>query len=147
MLRHPSRWFLATVATAALLVGTVAASQSTPSITFQSPSQGWNVFPSSNPLPYGQTAAIIYDASRLTTCRGDYMGNPGWSIYAYYKWNNGPVQPAIWVAGAKPYATVPPPSIPLNTRGDLAIWFENTSRWGCQGWDSNYGNNFHFNVQ
>ncbi|MFP2927980.1 DUF6209 family protein [Pyxidicoccus sp. 3LG] len=145
MLRHQSRWFLATAA-AVLLVSTVAASQSTSSITFQSPSQGWNVFGSSNPLPYGTTAAIHYSADRLTACRGDYMGNPGWSIYGYYQLNGGPVQ-SFWVAGAKPYPTVPAPSIQLNQTGTLSVWFQNTSRWGCSAYDSNFGNNFTFTVQ
>jgi hypothetical protein len=147
LLRHPTRWLFATVATAALLVGSVAASQSTPSITFQSPSQNWSVFASSNPLPFGQTASIVYSADRLTQCRGNINGTtPGWSITGYYKFNNGPVQ-SFWVAGFSSTPNPPPPSIPLNQRGDLAVWFENTSRWGCQAWDSNFGNNYHFNVQ
>ena len=144
MLRHPSRWFLAT---AVLLFGTVAASLATPSITFNSPSQGWTVVASSNPLPYGQTAAIGYSADRLTACRGNINATtPGWTITGYYKFNNGPVQ-SFWVAGFSSVPNPPPPSIPLNQKGDLAIWFENTNRWGCQAWDSNYGNDFHFNVQ
>ncbi|WP_163997442.1 DUF6209 family protein [Pyxidicoccus caerfyrddinensis] len=144
MLKHSSRWL---VATAALLVGTVASSQSTPTITFQSPSQGWNVVASSNPLPFGQTVTINYSADRLTQCRGNITATtPGWSIFGQYSFNGGPVQ-SFWVAGGYPTPFPPPPSIPLNTRGDLAIWFVNTSRWGCQAWDSSFGNNFHFNVQ
>lgn len=143
MLRHPTRWFLA----AALLVGAVAVSQTSPSITFQSPSQGWNVFASSNPLPFGQTAAINYSTDRLTQCRGDINSTtPGWSIYGYYQFNGGPVQ-SFWVAGLKSDPSAPAPSIPLNAKGDLAIWFQNTNRWGCSAYDSNFGNNFHFNVQ
>ncbi|NVJ25827.1 MULTISPECIES: DUF6209 family protein [Myxococcus] len=143
MPRH-FRWLLAAVS---LLVASVAVSQTAPSITFQSPSQGWNVFASSNPLPFGAAASIVFDASRLTQCRGNINANtPGWTITGHYQFNNGPVQ-SFWVAGFSSTPNPPAPSIPLNTRGDLAIWFENTSRWGCQAWDSNFGNNYHFNVQ
>jgi len=142
--RRHFRWLLAAVS---LLVASVAVSQTPPSITFQSPSQGWNVFASSNPLPFGATASIVFDASRLTQCRGNINANtPGWTITGHYQFNNGPVQ-SFWVAGFSSTPNPPAPSIPLNTRGDLAIWFENTSRWGCQAWDSNFGNNYHFNVQ
>ncbi|NTX05860.1 DUF6209 family protein [Myxococcus sp. CA040A] len=144
MLRRHFRWLLAAVS---VLVASVAVSQTAPSITFQSPSQGWNVFASSNPLPFSGAASIIYDASRLTQCRGNINANtPGWTITGHYQFNNGPVQ-SFWVAGFSSTPNPPAPSIPLNTRGDLAIWFENTSRWGCQAWDSNFGNNYHFNVQ
>ncbi|MFY2560658.1 DUF6209 family protein [Corallococcus terminator] len=144
MLRRHFRWLLTAVS---LLVASVAMSQTAPSITFQSPSQGWNVFASSNPLPFGGTASIVFDASRLTQCRGNINANtPGWTITGHYQFNNGPVQ-SFWVAGFSSTPNPPAPSIPLNTRGDLAIWFENTSRWGCQAWDSNFGNNYHFNVQ
>lgn len=144
MPRRHFRWLLAAVS---LLVASVAVSQTPPSITFQSPSQGWNVFASSNPLPFGATASIVFDASRLTQCRGNINANtPGWTITGHYQFNNGPVQ-SFWVAGFSSTPNPPAPSIPLNTRGDLAIWFENTSRWGCQAWDSNFGNNYHFNVQ
>ncbi|NMO22062.1 hypothetical protein HPC49_14080 [Pyxidicoccus fallax] len=146
MLRHPSRWFIATAA--ALLLSTAAAAQSTsPSITFKSPSQGWGVVASSNPLPYGKTASIIYSVDRLTACRGNINSTtPGWTITGYYQFNNGPVQ-YFWVAGFSSVPNPPAPSIPLNQKGTLAVWFENTNRWGCQAWDSNYGNNYVFNVQ
>ncbi|WP_426756152.1 DUF6209 family protein [Myxococcus sp. Y35] len=145
-MRHSSRWFLATTV-AALLAGTVASSQSTSSITFQSPAQGWNVFASPNPLPFGSTAAIHFNTDRLTQCRGNINGTtPGWTITGYYQFNGGPVQ-SFWVAGFSSTPNPPAPSIPLNTRGDLAVWFENTSRWGCQAWDSNFGSNYHFTVQ
>ncbi|NVI98910.1 hypothetical protein HV824_12380 [Myxococcus sp. AM009] len=146
MPRQSPRWCLA-AAVAVLLAGTAASSQSSSSITFQSPAQGWNVLASSNPLPFGSTAAIHYSADRLPQCRGDINGTtPGWTITGYYQFNNGPVQ-RFWVAGFSSTPNPPAPSIPLHTLGTLAVWFENTSRWGCQAWDSNFGNNHLFTVQ
>ncbi|MCP3102537.1 DUF6209 family protein [Myxococcus sp. K15C18031901] len=144
MSRRHVRWLLSAVA---LLTASVAVSQATPSLTFQGPSQGWNVFASSNPLPHGATASVVYDVNRLTQCRGDINATtPGWTVTGHYQFNDGPVQ-SFWVAGFSSTPNPPAPSIPLTTRGDLAVWFENTSRWGCQAWDSNFGNNFHFDVQ
>ncbi|WIG94132.1 DUF6209 family protein [Myxococcus sp. SDU36] len=146
MPRQSPRWCLAAAAVV-LLAGTAAFSQSSSSITFQSPAQGWNVLASSNPLPFGSTAAIHFSADRLTQCRGNINGTtPGWTLTGYYQFNNGPVQ-RFWVAGFSSTPNPPAPSIPLHTLGTLAVWFENTSRWGCQAWDSNFGNNYLFTVQ
>ena len=29
----------------------------------------------------------------------------------------------------------------------LELWFENNSRWGCQAWDSAYGENYRFSIE
>ncbi|WP_043709739.1 DUF6209 family protein [Corallococcus macrosporus] len=146
MPRQSPRWCLA-AAVAVLLAATAASSQSTSSITFQSPAQGWSVAASPNPLPFGSTAAIHYSVDRLTQCRGNLNGGaPGWTITGHYRFNNGPVH-SFWVAGFSSTPNPPAPAIPLSTHGTLAVWFENTSRWGCQAWDSNFGNNYLFTVQ
>ena len=31
--------------------------------------------------------------------------------------------------------------------GRLEMWFQVSNRWGCNAWDSNYGNNYRFTVQ
>ncbi|MCE9668505.1 DUF6209 family protein [Myxococcus stipitatus] len=144
MLRRHVRWLPSAVV---LLIASVAVSQSTPNLTFKGPAQGWSVSASPTPLPYGGTASVVYDVNRLTQCRGNINATtPGWTITGYYQFNGGPVQ-SFWVAGFSSTPNPPAPSIPLGARGDLSVWFENTNRWGCQAWDSNYGDNFHFTVQ
>ena len=96
-------------------------------------------------LAVGETAKIAYDASRLTTCRGDANdGSPGWTVSAFYRVNGGPIA-SVTVAGhvADPSET---PTFPLTTAGDLEIWFQNTSMWGCSAYDSAYGANYHFTI-
>lgn len=128
-----------------LLVGTAAAAQGTPTLTFNA---DWSTQQSVNPLPPGGTVAIVYDESRLSQCRGTTSsGGPAWSITGYFQLNGGAVQ-SFWVAGHDPAGGTSQPSItlPAGESGDLALWFEVTSLYGCQAWDSNYGNNYHFNV-
>ena len=96
-------------------------------------------------LAVGETAKIAYDASRLTTCRGDANdGSPGCTVSAFYRVNGGPIA-SVTVAGhvADPSET---PTFPLTTAGDLEIWFQNTSMWGCSAYDSAYGANYHFTI-
>ena len=93
----------------------------------------------------GGGVRIDYDAQRLTDCRGDMRGQPGWTITGYHSLNGAPPT-AFYAAGFSPL-TVPEESvIPLDQPGDLEIWFQNTSIWGCSAYDSNFGTNFHFLV-
>ncbi len=127
-----------------LLVGTTAAAQSA-SLSFNG---DWSVVASSNPLPVGATVAVTYDANRLPQCRGTTnTGGPAWSITGYAQLNGGPVQ-SFWVAGHSPTPNPAPPSftLPAGESGDLALWFQVTSSFGCTEWDSNYGNNHRFTV-
>ncbi|MEO8876352.1 MAG: DUF6209 family protein, partial [Polyangiaceae bacterium] len=99
----------------------------------------------SAPLMVGDTVTVSYDTSRLTTCRGNANGGgPGWTIGASYQTNGGAVS-SIVVAGLNPDPSAKP-TFTLTTAGDLAFWFENNSLWGCDAYDSAYGQNYHLNV-
>jgi hypothetical protein len=128
-----------------LLAGLTASAQTTPTITFDYPA--WNEVASPSPLPYGKTAKIVYDANRLSQCRGTTnTGGPAWTITGYYQINGGPVQ-NFWVAGHNPAGgSTTPPSISLSAKGALSMWFQVTNIWGCNAWDSNYGANYSFNI-
>lgn len=127
-----------------LLLG-ASALAATPTLTFDI---NWNETASPNPLPYGTTAAkVVYDANRLPQCRGTTnTGGPAWTITGYYQVNGGSVQ-SFWVAGFSSVPTPPAPSIPLTTAGALTVWFQVTNIWGCSAYDSDYGANYHFNIQ
>ncbi len=125
-----------------LLLGAVASAQ-TPSITFYA---NWAEVASPNPLPVGTQAKIVYDSTRLSQCRGTTnTGGPAWSITGYYQLNGGPVQ-SFWVAGHSPTPNPLQPTISLSARGDVALWFQVSNLWGCNAWDSDFGNNYHFTI-
>ena len=98
------------------------------------------------PLVAGGTAKVSYDASRLPSCRGDLNGHPGWSITGHYSLAGGPVG-SFEAGGYSPSGGTQAPAIPLASSGTLQVWFEITSAWGCQAWDSDYGRNFRFQVE
>ena len=99
----------------------------------------------SDTIVKGDTVKIAYDANRLTACRGDLSaGHPGWGIGALYSLN-GAAAKSVNVAGLNPDPSATP-TFTVNAAGDLAIWFENNSAWGCDAYDSNYGANYHFPV-
>jgi len=93
----------------------------------------------------GGGVRIDYDAERLTDCRGQLRGQPAWTITGYHSLNGAPPTP-FYAAGFSAVAVPPEPVIPLGQPGDLAVWFQNTSIWGCSAYDSNFGTNFHFQV-
>lgn len=95
-------------------------------------------------LVRGKTAKVVYDVSRLPTCRGEQGGIPQWSITGHYAFGDGPVK--TFAAGGLALRNGESTSIALDRAGDLRVWFESNNRWGCQAWDSAYGSNYHFDV-
>jgi hypothetical protein len=103
------------------------------------------------PIVGGNKIKIVYDEAR-TRCTGTMYGKPAFSVTANWRVNGGPVQTVV-VAGLAPTGTLDPtfvaPSVAAadgTTTGDLELWFESSSRWGCHEWDSDFGKNFHFSV-
>jgi hypothetical protein len=96
-------------------------------------------------LEAGTTARITYDANRLTACRGTRSGREAWSIQASYRIAGGPIRSVV-VAGAVPAPDQANLPLVLDRAGELEIWFENTSLFGCQAWDSANGRNYRFTV-
>ena len=99
----------------------------------------------SSPLVSGTHVRVTYDPARLTACRGDLNGGPGWSITGFYRINGGTIG-SFEAGGLSPSHGTNLPIIALSAPGDLAMWFENNSAWGCDAFDSAYGNNYHFTI-
>jgi len=93
-------------------------------------------------LMEGSTVVIAYDDERLAQCRGEQNGIPQYAVTAHYSFD-GAKPRSIVVAGLNAVAE---PSIELDSSGQLEIWFEATNRWGCHAWDSDFGNNYTFQV-
>jgi len=98
----------------------------------------------STTLRAGADVRVVYDADRLPGCRGGDMGAvPQWAITGFARIADGPVV-SFPVAGLNAPTTVP--TVALDRAGELQVWFQATSRWGCSAFDSNYGNNYRFTV-
>ena len=119
-------------------------------LTFTS---SWTV-QASRPLAFGDKVEVAYDAARVTQCTGDFMGKPGWSETGSWQVGSGPVG-TFEAGGLSPSNGTVKPILALpaavvrnegSTTGDLAIWFQTSSRWGCTAYDSNMGQNYHFAI-
>lgn len=97
-------------------------------------------------LEKGKKIRVAYDANRLTACRGDFNGQAGWSITGYWMIGGGAVH-SFEAGGFSSSGGSAPPELSLDQSGDLQLWFQNNSRWGCNAYDSNFGGNYHFAVQ
>lgn len=93
-------------------------------------------------LRAGDAIELVFDDARLAKCRGEQNGIPQWAITAYYRVGDGEVH-AVPVAGlnAGDVTLIVP-----EKKGTLEVWFEETNRWGCHGYDSNLGDNYRFEL-
>lgn len=96
-------------------------------------------------LSAGSPVRIEYAPERLAQCRGESNNLPAWAIGGYFRVNGGAAQ----TFGVAPTSAQTPSPVTItlpNTTGTLELWFQNTNRWGCNAWDSNYGRNYTFTV-
>ncbi|MBL9025492.1 MAG: hypothetical protein JNL21_25070 [Myxococcales bacterium] len=94
-------------------------------------------------LRAGDPIQIAYDPARLPSCRGEQNGTPQWAITAFYRVGGGDVH-AVSVAGLM--APAGPATIVPDSAGKLEVWFQVTNVWGCNEYDSDFGNNYKFSV-
>lgn len=93
-------------------------------------------------LEVGGSLVVAYDAARLATCRGSQGGRDLWTITGYARSASGKTQ-EFTVGGNGSFG---PPVVTLDEPGSLSIWFENTSAYGCDAYDSKYGANYVYDV-
>lgn len=96
-------------------------------------------------LVEGATVSVVYNPERTTRCRGEQAGTPQWTISGFYRINDGDIS-SFGAGGLSETNGSSKPVIQLSEPGDLELWFQNTNRWGCSAYDSDYGANFHFKV-
>jgi hypothetical protein len=98
----------------------------------------------------GRGLRVEYALERLPKCRGNVGGGgPGWNVTGFYSENGGAAKTfevsALTPDGkdriAKAARIVP------SQGGDIAIWFQIASAFGCSEFDSQYGQNFHVPVK
>lgn len=97
----------------------------------------------------GGTLVVDYALDRLPQCRGNVGGGgPAWNIGGYYSLNGG--EPKLFEVTAlnadNTDRVTKPARIKLDQGGDLALWFEVSSGFGCHEYDSAFGNNYHVDV-
>lgn len=95
-------------------------------------------------LERGRRLKILYAPARAK-CQGTAYGQPAWSVNAWYRWNGGEVR-SVQVAGMRSDPSAAEPSIALDRTGRLEMWFQNNDRWGCNEYDSQFGQNYVFSV-
>jgi hypothetical protein len=97
----------------------------------------------------GAPIEIDYALERLPQCRGNIGGGgPGWTITGYYSENGGAAKTfdvsKVTADGLDREAM--PAFITPTQAGDLSLWFQVTSVFGCENYDSAFGQNFHVQV-
>jgi hypothetical protein len=94
----------------------------------------------------GDRAIIHYDVFRLAKCAGSTHGFAAWGVTGYYQVDGQEAHsfPASRTDG--PLLLPSDAEIVVPHGRDLALWFEATSIWGCHEWDSDFGANYHFEI-
>ena len=119
-----------------------ADTSATPTLSFAA---DWSIAQSA-PLVGGANAVIHYDPARLPNCRATYHGFPAWGITAFYAVDGGQAFTAPVTSFQNGTVVPVDATIVVPPGRDLAIWFSNSDEYGCNQWDSSYGNNFHFAI-
>ena len=92
---------------------------------------------------------VEYALERLTQCRGNVGGGgPAWTITGFYSENGAPAKTfevSKLSADGKDRVASAGRIVP-SAGGDIAIWFQNTSSFGCSQYDSAFGQNYHLSV-
>lgn len=100
-------------------------------------------------LEGGQSIDIDYNFARLPMCRSYGMGNvPVWAISMFYEIDGAaPVSVDLTEIVDEAFAVPQPGHIALPAGAQtLALWFENSDGYGCNAWDSDYGQNYTFAI-
>lgn len=118
---------------------TRSAATAVPTITFAA---DWTVKVDGT-LRAGSKVDVVYDPARLSECRGTQDGRPQWGLSA--DWDYAGTHGTASVAGLMA-STEGRFTIDLPVSGEIALWFENSNRWGCHAYDSAFGANYHFKV-
>ena len=98
----------------------------------------------------GKGIVVNYAIERLPQCRGNVGGGgPAWDITGFYSENGAPAKMfdvTKLTADGKDRVAKPGRIVPSDG-GDVAIWFQVTSGFGCSEYDSAFGQNYHLTVK
>jgi uncharacterized protein YraI len=94
----------------------------------------------------GGKVIVHYDPHRLSQCAGSQGGIPQWGVTGYYQVDGGTVKSVVVARANGSDLTPSDPTIIVPHGGELSLWFEATSRWGCHAYDSNFGGNYRYDI-
>ena len=98
----------------------------------------------------GKGLRVEYALERLPQCRGNVGGGgPGWNVTGFYSENGGAAKTfevSVLTPDGKDRVAKAARIVP-SQGGDVAIWFQIASAFGCSEFDSQFGQNFHVPVK
>lgn len=99
----------------------------------------------------GKGLRVEYALERLPSCRGNVGGGggPAWNVTGFYSENGGEAmmfEVSTLSADGKDRVAKAGRIVPV-AGGDLAIWFQVSSGFGCSAYDSSRGQNYHLGVK
>jgi hypothetical protein len=98
-------------------------------------------------LHAGDEVVVHYEPDRLAQCYALSNEMPAWGITLYWQLDGGAVNSTSASRVDGDVLVAADPTIPVTGGSDLALWFEATSVYGCDAYDSAYGANYHFQIQ
>ena len=102
------------------------------------------------PLPADEPILVDYDLSRLPECRAAKNGRQTWDVIANWRFDQGVIESDSLTRavanGTERIANLLELTPPAGSQR-LEMWFENSDGSGCARSDSNFGNNFIFELK
>jgi uncharacterized protein YraI len=104
-------------------------------------------FSPSGAVHAGDKVTVHYAPQRLQECQAETNGNAAWGITLHWQVDGGTVHDAYAARADGTSLTPADPVITVPRGGDLAMWFEATSIYGCHAYDSDSGANYHVAIE
>lgn len=96
----------------------------------------------------GDQIVVHYAPERLSQCAATSNGQyPGWGVTMHWQVDGGSVHDVMAARADGANLVAADPVITMPRGHDLAMWFEATSVYGCDAFDSAYGANYHFTIE
>jgi hypothetical protein len=99
-------------------------------------------------LQAGAKVKIAYDIDRLQDCRGEDQGVEVFGVTGHAAFDGGETidfEASKLNTSDDVVAKLATITIPAGTN-EISLWFTISNKWGCQAYDSNYGENYVFSV-
>jgi len=94
----------------------------------------------------GDQVVVHYVPARLDECASTMGGMPQWGVTGYWQVDGGTVHTLTVARADGGDLVASDPEITVPRGGELALWFEATSRYGCHAYDSENGANFRYAI-
>jgi uncharacterized protein DUF6209 len=101
----------------------------------------------SDAIHAGDSIVVHYAPERLAQCASSSGGHANWSVTAHWRVDGGTIRSLTVTRPDGPDLVPADATLTVPRGSDLEMWFQATSVYGCNAYDSNLDANYHFGIE